>query len=108
MEAEMASRDDQLGLDVDRLLDALADKVADRLRPFLAAAELARAPQPAVERHAYTINEVAESLAISRATVERLIASGALESSRVGTRRIITPQALRAFATSGAAIIEGP
>jgi excisionase family DNA binding protein len=79
----------------DLLLDALADRVADRI--------LARMPQQ-VERQSYSINEAAESLGISRATIERLIAADQIVAQRVGARRTITAAEVRRFAREGGAL----
>lgn len=50
-----------------------------------------------MELHAVSIQAVAEQLAISTRTVARLIANGDLPSVKIGRRRLIRVEALRAW-----------
>lgn len=55
------------------------------------------------ERLAYTVEEAAETLGISRALMYRLIASGDIATVKFRSSRRITPEALRDFLASKAA-----
>ncbi len=50
-----------------------------------------------MELHAVSIQAVAEQLAISSRTVARLIATGDLPSFKIGRRRLVRIEALRAW-----------
>ena len=58
------------------------------------------------DRAAYSAEDAAVLLSISRATVFRLIASGALPSIKIGKRRLVPNEAIAAFvaAAKGGAI----
>ncbi len=51
-------------------------------------------PADAVERRALTIDETAASVTVSRSTVVRLIASGRLRHTRIGSRVLIPVDAI--------------
>ena len=50
-----------------------------------------------MERLLFTVEEVAEALALSRSTIYRLLKSGDLVATRIGTAVRIPEQALRRF-----------
>lgn len=49
----------------------------------------------------YTVDEVAATLRVSRATVDRLILKGSLRSFRVGSRVRVAESALNTFMADG-------
>lgn len=49
------------------------------------------------EPFALTLTQVAEVLHLSRTSVHRLVAIGALQTYKVGRRRFVTPDEIRAF-----------
>jgi excisionase family DNA binding protein len=71
------------GLSVAIDLEPLVDQVVARLRPLLADGEA----RPA--KRAFRIPEAAELLSISEREVERLVATGELDSITVGRIRLI-------------------
>jgi excisionase family DNA binding protein len=56
-----------------------------------------------LERLAYSVEEAAEALGISRDLIYDLLRTGELASLKVGQRRLITRQALDAFLNKKAA-----
>ena len=48
---------------------------------------------------AYSVDEAAERIAISKTSLERLISSGAIKSFLVGSRRLVSRRALAEFVT---------
>lgn len=52
------------------------------------------------ERDLYRVNEAAERLGVSRETIYRLIASGDLESVKIGAARRISHEAITRFVTT--------
>lgn len=60
-------------------------------------------PQRNYERHALSVEEAARALNLSRATIYRLIKDKRLETVKVGSRRLVRPQALDALLDGGAA-----
>lgn len=82
----------------DVLLDALAERIAARVGDLLDA----RATKLPPERISLTLDEAAEALGISRATVQRLIDAGQLRDTRMLGRRMVAVDELRRFASEGA------
>lgn len=74
-------------------LEPLVDQVLQRLRPMLQ--QEATEARPA--KRAYRTPEAAEALSLSVRETERLIATGELESIRVGRVRLVPASALDAF-----------
>jgi excisionase family DNA binding protein len=54
------------------------------------------------ERLALSIREAAETCGLSRATLYRLIEQNALATVKIGTRRLVRPEALEALLNGGA------
>ncbi len=53
------------------------------------------------ERPAYTLDQAAELLGVSRAYINRLVRAGRLRVARIGQRTVrVTPEALRDFLRS--------
>jgi excisionase family DNA binding protein len=52
------------------------------------------------ERLAYSITETAEALGVSRDLVYDILRAGALKSVRVGRRRLVSAEALKAYLAS--------
>jgi excisionase family DNA binding protein len=52
-------------------------------------------------RRAYQINEAADAYRLSRSTLYKLIAAGALRSVKVGGRRLIPVEAMEALIMGG-------
>ena len=71
-------------VDLGPLVDAIACKVEARITRMLQLEHKA-----ANSRGALTIGEAAEALRVSEATVARLLRDGALDSVKVGARRVI-------------------
>jgi excisionase family DNA binding protein len=57
---------------------------------------------PASHPRLHTIKEAQAALRISHATAWRLVASGALQTVRIGRRRLVTDESLDAVARGGA------
>src|SRR5215207_4445120 len=82
-----------MSLFVDRLVEGLLELVEQRAEHVAA--------ERSGERAAVTIGVAAERLGISRAGVERLVASGRLPSLRLGRRRLIAVRALSQLLAEG-------
>jgi excisionase family DNA binding protein len=54
-------------------------------------------------RRAVSIREAAHSCSLSRATLYRMIASGQLSTLKVGSRRLVRPEAIEALLKAGEA-----
>ena len=54
-------------------------------------------------RRALSIREAAESCGLSRATIYRLIAGGRLVTLKIGSRRLVRPEAIEALLEAGEA-----
>jgi excisionase family DNA binding protein len=50
---------------------------------------------PPIERHAYALGEVAQSLGLSIGMVYKLIEAGQLRTFKLGRRRLVPPDELR-------------
>jgi len=55
------------------------------------------------ERFGLRIREAAEALGIGLTNARALVASGAIQSVRIGKRIIVTPESIRAFLANAAA-----
>ena len=60
------------------------------------------------EKLAYSLDEAAEALSLSRSAVKELVYRGTLKSKRVGRRRIIPRQALDDFLSGDDNPLSGP
>jgi excisionase family DNA binding protein len=54
-------------------------------------------------RRALSIREAAQSCGLSRATIYRLIAHGKLVTLKIGSRRLVRPEAVEALLKAGEA-----
>jgi excisionase family DNA binding protein len=54
-----------------------------------------------IERRALSIKEAARACNLSRATAYRLIAAGRLATIKIGSRRLVRPEALDALLAKG-------
>jgi excisionase family DNA binding protein len=54
-------------------------------------------------RRAMSIREAAQSCGLSRATIYRLIADGKLVTLKIGSRRLVRPEAIEALLKAGEA-----
>jgi excisionase family DNA binding protein len=79
-------------IDLAPLVDAIANQVETRVAQLL---QLER--KAADNRGALTIGEAAEALRVSEATVGRLLRDGALNSVKVGARRVIPWAAIETY-----------
>lgn len=80
-------------LDLHRLVDFIADKVADRVSESLSAEQGDRTE---LARY-FTVSEVAEAVRVSPKTVRRAIARRELDAAKVanGTRYVISAEAVQ-------------
>jgi excisionase family DNA binding protein len=79
-------------VDLGPLVEAIAAQVEARVARLLQLEH-----QAADNRGALTIGEAAEALRVSEATVGRLLRDGALDSVKVGTRRVIPWAAIETY-----------
>lgn len=61
---------------------------------------------PQTEPFALTMKQVAEVLHLSRSSVHRIVAIGAIQTYKVGRRRFVTPDEIRAFQARHADVID--
>jgi excisionase family DNA binding protein len=80
------------GLNLDQVLDALADKVADRLRDGGASA-----PAGSIRPRLLTVEQAAVYLSRSKASVQHLVASGKVPTVRSDRRVFIDAEDLDAW-----------
>jgi excisionase family DNA binding protein len=85
-----------LVVDLGPLVDAIAVQVEARVARLL---QLEREAASGSNRGALTIGEAAHALRVSEATVARLLRDGALDSVKVGARRVIPWTAIEAYLT---------
>jgi excisionase family DNA binding protein len=81
-----------LVVDLGPVVDAIAAQVEARVARLLQAEH-----QTANNRGALTIAEAAQALRVSEATVARLLRDGALDSVKVGARRVISWVAIESY-----------
>lgn len=82
-------------------MNSIEQTIAEVVR---SAVDDALARHQTVEKVAWSMTEVAESLGVSPDIVRRLVAEGHLPTVETGTRRILVPVvAVRAFAAAGGA-----
>ena len=88
-------------VDLTARAEALAAELALTIAQLRAEARAPQAdPQPAVARTLLTVAQAGEALGMSRSGVYELIASGELNSVRIGSRRRVPVQAIDAYVTT--------